>query len=185
MLILAAIPFYLFACIAAANAARTVRQSDEPARDRYAWGSLAALFAFMIAVRLFDGENVLRDALRALLDVREIYQERRDFQGAAIALLCLAFAALAARVLRGRAAGQRGASRSLTIAKLAGLAYLGLFAARLISLHQIDALLYGGPHINRVIDPGLAALVGWMAIRFVRDRRRDLGGRDQRARARL
>ena len=169
MLILAAIPFYLFACIASANAARKVRQFGGPARDRFAWAALAAFFGFMIAVRLLDGENVMRDMLRVLLDAGEIYRGRRGFQGAAIALLGLVFAVLTAWVLREKAARQNAASRSLCVAKLAGLAYLALFAARLISLHQIDALLYGGAHINRAVDPGLALLVGWMAIRFVRE----------------
>jgi hypothetical protein len=55
------------------------------------------------------------------------------------------------------------------LARLAGLAYASLLTARIISLHQIDRLLYDGPHINRIIDPGLALFVTWTAWRFRRD----------------
>lgn len=158
MLILAAIPFYLLAVATTLEAARR--------GDRLTWVALAVLFAAMIAVRAGDLENIVRDALRGMIAARDSYGERRIYQGV-VAGLCVA-AALGAVWLatRGGAKRREGTWIWLAAGRLAGIGFVTLAALRMVSLHQIDALLYGPLHANRILDPGFALVVAASAWRY-------------------
>jgi hypothetical protein len=75
----------------------------------------------------------------------------------AILLVLLAFALLVRTWVRSRGEWRR---QALGIAQLASFAMLGLIALRMISLHAVDSLLYGGLRLNWWLDIGLSLLVG-------------------------
>lgn len=160
----------LFACLAAAVTARGSRQLPGHIRT---WVLLALFFAALIPLRLLEVEEAVRDTLRAAMRAEGSYRERRDIQGpivAAIILLAgcgsLALLYRTMRIVRGR----RNVAR--VVALVAALTMLLLMALRMISLHAVDALLYGPVKLNWVVDLGTSLTVLGAAVYYVRLLRR-------------
>lgn len=169
MLRLAAIPIYLVAIVLCIAAARTAVRHRGPVSHTALWSGLATLYVLMIVSCLVDFEERWHASVRHLMNAG--YGEGvRLFWQPLVAVLAIGFAASAAFLLMRRAtpAMPANARRGLRLAEMAGSAFVLLVALRLISLHAIDAVLYGGPHINRVIDPGLTLLVAVGAWLFVK-----------------
>ena len=138
------------------------------------WLGLAALVLVLIAMRGVAVEELWRTSMRQYFRAEGGYADRRSMQSLLIVAIVLAGCALTgaiiyrwARLLRGR----RNYARMIAV--LAGLAMVLLVSLRLASLHSIDALLYGAPKLNWIIDIGasfaaMAAAVGY--VRLVRAR---------------
>lgn len=162
---------YIVVAVLTAVAGMVAGQRRQPAWHRRAWLLLAILFALLVAMRLLNVEELLRENLRELLRVDAAYDNRRDFQqplaAAVVGLGGLAGLMLFAWVLR-KLPGRRN------LAVLAGLAagagMLTLVALRLISLHAVDAWLYGPLKLNWVADVGFclvtAVAAGWYIRRL-------------------
>ncbi len=164
---LAACLLYVFVALSAWQAARTARESNADFRSARLWKVLAALFLLLLLSRLFMLEELVRDMLRDWLRAGRGYETRHQWQVPLAACALMAFALSASwvfRAARGRTT-YRGAPWVLA-GKLAILAMIALVALRLISFHAIDALLYGGPHLNWVIDIGASMLAGTAAWRY-------------------
>lgn len=173
MLIWGAIPTYLLAGAMSWWAARCVARGNGPPADRRVWLAIALLFVFMTVNRLFDLEETGIDYVRDLSWRVGGYGERRSLQ-APLAAAVVVLVGLALGYLLRPATGRRppAIGRALLTAKLCGAGLVGLVALRTLSFHATDALLFGGPHINRVLDPGLSLGVALGAWQFVREIRR-------------
>ncbi|MFN3863718.1 MAG: hypothetical protein ACK4RT_05480 [Erythrobacter sp.] len=160
----------LLACLAAAITARGSRQLPG---HIWTWVLLALFFTALIPLRLLEIEEAVRDALRAAMRAEGSYRERRDIQGpivAAIILLagCGSLALLYHTMHNVR--GRRNVAR--VVALVAALSMLLLMVLRMISLHAVDALLYGPVKLNWVVDLGTSLTVLVAAVYYVRLLRR-------------
>ena len=160
MLSLIAAAFYgvvVFGCLLALAAALARRQIRWHVA---AWTALALLFAVLAVMRIFAIEEWLREELRLLLRFEGAYDERRAVQGPVFAILFVSAAAIGgywtyhvSRSIRGR----RNIAAMIAIAS--GCTLVFLMMLRIVSLHSVDALLYGPLKLNWIIDLGTSAAV--------------------------
>ena len=156
------------ACLAAARAAGPFGRPRSEARF---WTLAAAMFLALVVWRGLSFEDVVRESLRHLLRAQDEYANRREIQ-APLAMLGLAamVALLVATARSWPGAVRRSRHRRAVAWARAGLvAMAGLVALRLVSLHAIDGLLYGGSfHLNWLLDLGASACVGLAALAYLR-----------------
>lgn len=156
----------VIACLIAALAAL---RAHEKRWHGTAWLAVGALFAGLVYARVTALEETMRADLRAVLRAGGSYDDRRDLQNIVIALLLVMGAAigswLAYRAVR---AARRRRDRAVVIAMGAGASLAALMILQLISLHWIDAVLYGPLKLNWFIDVGLALSVVAAALYYVR-----------------
>lgn len=170
LLSLAASGLYLVviaACILACLTAVQRRQQPWHGRN---WALIAVLFAVLAFMRWAALEEVLRDFFRDLLKLESAYEGRRDTQRllttSVIGLSVALGVAWLAHMSRG-VRGKRNIAVLVASASAAGL--VCLLALRLISLHQIDAILYRGPiRLNWLLDVGASLAVLGAAFVYVR-----------------
>lgn len=152
--------------VAAAFCARQNRQRDWHVRN---WLLLGMLFIALAAARMFEIEDLARGELRDWLLARGDYSDRRNIQGpiAAALVFVVTICGLwwfnrSAKTVRGR--------RNIAVktASASGIAMILLVCARLLSLHLIDALLYGPVKLNWFADIGLSLFVIAAAMYYVR-----------------
>lgn len=166
---LAAAGLYVLVLVAAVSAAVVARGRKQADWQWRSWLLLAALFTILIAARVVDAENVLRDHLRDALRVDAEYENRREFQRVIVAGI-IAIAGMAAFWWANRIARTiRGRRNFAVLAALAcGFAMLFLIGLRLISLHAVDALLYGPIKLNWFGDIGLSLGVATAALFYIK-----------------
>lgn len=156
----------LLACIAAsmAGAAR-----NQPSSHTLQWAGLAVLFAALFAMRALGIEEELRQGLRANLLESGDYDRRREYQRPMVAAVIVLGAAVAFwlfyRIVQ--SVSQRR-MLALSTAMLGGIGIAGLLILRIISLHQVDAVLYGPLKLNWVGDVGASLWVMAAAIYYAR-----------------
>lgn len=156
----------LVVCLAAAITARGSRQLS---RHVWTWLLLALFFAALIPLRLLEVEEAVRDSLRAAMRAEGSYSERRDIQGPIVAAIILLTGAGALALLYRTTRNVRGRRNVARVAALvAALAMLFLMTLRMISLHAVDALLYGPVKLNWVIDLGASLTVLGAAMFYTR-----------------
>lgn len=176
VLSLSAAAIYVVVAMACLIAAGTAKRSGQPARHWRTWAAIALVFAALAASRILAIEEHLRELLRAALRADAIYAERRAIQRplAAVALVAVALVAgyMFWRESR-RAKGRRNLAMLLAVGS--GMVMALLIMLRIISLHQVDGLLYGPLKLNWVIDLGASLLVlssAGLYVRLVRQSRR-------------
>lgn len=160
LLSLVAAGFYVvitMVCLLASGAASRLRQ---PPRHWQIWAAIALVFAVLATIRVMGLEDILRDALRDILRGERTYGDRRAFQrplaAGALALVSL----IGGFVLFNQARSVRGRRNvALLAATGSALVMALLIALRIISLHQVDSLLYGPLKLNWVIDLSASLLV--------------------------
>lgn len=142
---------------------------NQQAWHRRSWLFLAGLFALLIAFRILNAEELLRDSLREAFRLEHAYDQRRDLQRH-LAAGVIAIAAMAALWWLLRIARSINGRRNfaVVVALAGGLGMLVLIALRLISMHSFDALLYGPTKLNWFADIGLSCLVAGAAMYYVR-----------------
>lgn len=159
---------YLAVAAVSALAFAQAGKGKRPAEERRLWMVACTCFVLLAIVRICNAEEVFRDMLRSVLVQDGAYEERRDIQGPIVAVAILtSFAVLFA--LSG--VWRRTRSRlefSLKWARMGLAAMAALVALRLISFHQLDALLYRGPHLNWIVDLGSSLVVAAAALRYAR-----------------
>lgn len=160
----------LYTVIAMLSAAAALSAGRQRLQGRlsYAWLGLAAFFALLVMVRLFDLEEIGRAELRAFFRARGAYEMRGEIQRPLAVVLLLAIAACGGwftfRILPS-ACGK--AEQAICLAMMSAAGMLALIVLRMISLHMTDALLYGPLKLNWVADIGMACLVAASAVYFL------------------
>lgn len=144
---------------------RPLRYGDVPA------GFWLGPFAFLLVLagmRLFNIPELVRKSIKHYGQGAGIYAERRGLQSEVLVVLAfVGIAVLVIAVLRAQPRLQARRSARLAAFALAGVAgETALLAARLISLHQLDEMLFGPAKLGWVLDAGCLALIAYAAIRF-------------------
>jgi hypothetical protein len=167
LLSLAASALYAFVFLGCTGAAIAASRSRQAPGHRWTWLLLAVLFAGFAVLRIFEVEDLVRDAVRQSLRDDGDYSARRSVQGpiAAGMLMLVGVGAMAALYRWGRALHGRR-NRARIFASLAALAMLLLIALRMISLHAVDALLYGPVKLNWLVDLGASLVVLGSAMSY-------------------
>lgn len=172
--ILVAIAVYFIVALLCLSAALAGALSRRPVRQPRRWLACAAFFGLLAFVRLLDVENRTRETLRAISRGMGEYEDRGTVQVPLVGVTLIL--ALALAILAGRSWMRRRSSRSdrlLLLGQMAVLGFLPLYALRIISLHQVDRILYGGSlRLNWTLDLGLAALAAGSAMLYVQHCRR-------------
>ncbi|MGB7369956.1 hypothetical protein [Erythrobacter sp.] len=148
---------------------RAARPANVPPWHRRAWIALALLFVALALLRFFALEEGFRDLIREAMRQDGSYSNRRRMQeiAAAIAISAIAIAAGIFAFRQRRGPWLRGRrNRAVSAASVAGAALMALLGLRLISLHAIDALLYGPLKLNWFADIGASLLVAGAALYY-------------------
>lgn len=164
---LLAAALYLVVAGAAAAAAVEAARHRQIAWHLIAWGVIAGLFIWLALVRIYGLEDLLRGDLRMMLYAERTYEERRTLQKPLFALVFVIAAAMVGGLtyfLAKRVKGRRNVAVLLAIGCSGGLIFLA--ALRLVSLHSVDALLYGPFKINWFADLGMTIVVFACAVRY-------------------
>ncbi|MFO6446918.1 hypothetical protein ACLBKU_07190 [Erythrobacter sp. NE805] len=134
---------------------------------RWGWAMVVALFVVLAIVRVFSVEDWIRGDLREVLIQGKAYDTRRAVQGPLSAILFLisaaGFASLFYYIRRG-IEGRRNVAILAALGCTSGM--LLLFGLRIVSLHSVDALLFGPLKLNWFLDIGLSATVAICAVRY-------------------
>jgi len=174
MLSLLAAGFYALVIAASLAAAAISKGSRQNSWHYRVWVAAAILFIALALMRGLGMEEFIRDEFRAVMRSDGTYNERRDFQRplAAVAIILASAASFFAAYRLSKVSRTR---RNLAVVTaVSGIAAMTiLLVLRFISLHPIDAVLYGSLRLNWVVDLGasLAVLVGAVYY-FLRVRRR-------------
>lgn len=165
----AAAAAYLIVALLCGSAAGAAQRHKQRFWHKLVWLSLATLFATLIVMRLFEIEDQLREGLRQLLRASANYESRRTYQRPIAAFVILIAGASFgwwfyrfARRIRGRR------NIAVVTASLCGAGMFFLMALRVISLHAIDALLYGPIKLNWVTDVGITITVLATAAYYIK-----------------
>jgi uncharacterized membrane protein len=153
-------------CLAASVIARTRMRSQSHAAQ---WLMIGLIFALLFLSRAFDVEESVRNALRDTMRADGLYPERRMFQRRlVVGSIILGTLIISGLIYRFRRLLKGGRELALGVAILATATMCGLIVLRMISLHQIDALLFGPFKINWIIDVGTSLFVTVSAGYYVR-----------------
>lgn len=148
-------------------AARASGASRNRASDVYSWLFLGAFFGLLAVTRVIGFEDLVREELRTVLFTQEAYEQRREIQRPLAAGAVLIFAPLTfwwvyrtARTVRSRSA------IALSLAYLGAIGMTALLVLRIVSLHDVDRLLYGPLKLNWIGDVGFAVTVFAAAVYY-------------------
>lgn len=154
------------ACLAAALSGASRRQPHGHVRQ---WFLILGLFAVLLALRAFGLEDGLRRTVRGALWAGDAYASRRDIQRPVAAFVTIVFSAVAFAMTYRFAKGGLGKRNvALGLAGMASLVMVAVVTLRIVSLHQIDELLYGRLKINWIMDLGMSLVVLGSALFYVR-----------------
>ncbi len=155
----------LFACLGAAVLAAIKRA---PAKHTIGWTMVALVFAILVVLRAYNLEEMLRQDLRSWLREEGLYQDRREYQRPIAASVIVLLSPIVFFLVY-RVANARSSLRNFVfgIAWLGALVMVGLLGLRIISLHQIDALLYGPLKLNWITDIGASLAVLLAAVFYI------------------
>ncbi|APE27343.1 hypothetical protein [Aurantiacibacter gangjinensis] len=119
---------------------------------------------------MIDGEDRIRDALRAWAYAADIYQGREGLQTVFVLLFVVTAVLALAMVWRLWRRKRHSPDQALPcLANCALLGFAPLYALRIVSLHVTDMLLYTGPiRLNWVIDLSLTGISLACALLFLR-----------------
>ncbi|MBA4042797.1 MAG: hypothetical protein C0472_13125 [Erythrobacter sp.] len=156
----------LVVCLMSAATAGRLRQ---PGAHRRMWTLIAFAFGAFALMRIGGFEEQLRDFLRAGLRIEGAYDNRRTIQRlVAFGVIALVGGLFAWELFR-QSRGLRGRRNIALFAASAALAMMVmLMGLRIVSLHQIDALLYGQTRLNWFIDIGATLTVLASAVLYIR-----------------
>lgn len=131
------------------------------------WVIIALMFVMFGVLRLLMVEDMIEANLRSALYFEHRYDDRRALQGPLFAVIFIVAAAMAAGlfylIVKG-VSGRRNVATLIAVGCTGGMVML--VALRLVSLHSVDALLYGPLKINWIADIGLSLAVIACAVRY-------------------
>lgn len=151
-------------------AAMVARRYSQPPAHFWIWGLIGLIFCAFALLRVVGAEELLRMMLRNQLLNDGIYDARRSFQRPLVNVLMVMFAALMiwGLVQQYRAAVHGRRNMALFIALAAMATMLFLMGLRIVSLHQVDWVLYGPAKLNWFLDIGASLTVAAAAGYYVR-----------------
>ena len=164
----AAMPLYAAAIVCSLSAARQSWTFGRPADHRMVWFTVACSFLALLVFRVIQGEDLVRNNLRAFARGHDLYEMRHDYQAALVGIVLVGGALVAFAVWQ-RWFRQRLSRESLLVrvATVATLAFVPLYALRIISLHAVDALLYAGPvRLNWILELALCLMIMACALAY-------------------
>lgn len=164
---LVAAGLYLLVAGAAVTAVWRALVLRQVAWHRWGWAMIAAMFIGFALMRVFAIEEILRSDLRMALYFDDVYETRRSLQGPLFAIIFIIAAAMAASLVYFVASGVKGRRNGAALVAIGctgGMFFLA--ALRLVSLHSVDALLYGPMKLNWIADLGLSLCVLASALRY-------------------
>ena len=134
------------------------------------WAGGAMLFAALALARLLDLEDRSRRLLRATVHDEGGYAGRWDFQAPlATAVVVLGGLGLLGLWLAWEKGWLRKIPRTVLLAAVGMVALAGLVLLRIVSLHGVDRILFGGGlHLNWFLEVGLTGGVAACAVRYLR-----------------
>jgi hypothetical protein len=169
ILSLSAVGLYTLILGACLFAAVTAGQYRQPFAHSRTWVMIAILFGVLALMRIVNAEDVLRDLLREVLRAEGGYAGRRDFQRTVLIVVIIAFIGLFLFGLWRQWRAAHGRRNMALFAAYAAVAImLFLMALRIISLHQVDWILYGPTKLNWLVDIGSSLTVLAAAVFYVR-----------------
>lgn len=169
MLSLAVAGLYALVALACILAAATAGRQGQMSWHWRTWALVAVLFILLAVLRVLAVEDALREHLRMMLYMEGTYEERRSFQRPIVASVVVVGATLAAWWFFQIARSIRGRRNIVTmIARVCAAVMMLLLTLRLISLHAIDAALYGPAKLNWIIDIGATLLALGCALAYWR-----------------
>lgn len=157
---LLAVALYLLVAVSALAAGGTGMLLRQAHWHWQVWVTIGLLFVALATLRGLGLEDQWQDAMRASLRAEGTYAERRDLQRPiAAVLIALAGAIAFFIVYRGfsRVRGRRNVAA--LVAATSAFSMVALVTLRLVSLHPVDALLYGPFKINWLVDIGSSLVV--------------------------
>ena len=164
-----AVGLYLLVALAAAAGMLGAVRYRQAGWHIQVWLVVGAFFIILAVLRGLGVEDMWQNDLRAMMRADGAYQDRRDFQRplAAGVIMLAGFAAFlwAYRGFR-NVRGRRNVA--VMVAMASASVMLALVALRLISLHPVDALLYGPIKLNWIIDIGSSLTVLGAAVYYLR-----------------
>jgi O-antigen ligase len=147
----------LAACLLAAITASRLRQ---PFAHRRTWVLVGLAFGALALMRIAGLEEIVRDVLRSELRVEGGYDQRRALQRPlAFGVIAVVSGLFAWGLWHQWRAAQGRRNMALFVAFAALTTMVMLLGLRIVSLHQIDVLLYGPAKLNWVIDIGASLTV--------------------------
>jgi hypothetical protein len=151
-------------------AAMAARRYSQPRAHYWIWGLIGLSFGAFALLRIVGAEELLRMMLRNQLSNDGIYDARRSFQRPLVIVLMVMFAALMlwGLVQQYRAAAHGRRNTALFIALAAVATILFVMGLRIVSLHQVDWVLYGPAKLNWFLDIGASLTVAAAAGYYVR-----------------
>lgn len=169
MFSLAAAALYCLVIISCLFAGRVATTHWQEAWHLRCWLAVAAIFVLLVILRVFNLEEIMRDDLRVWLTTEGLSQSRRAYQGVIIATLIALSAAVGlylAYWVSQRISGRRNIA--VAVASSACIAMLTLILLRIVSLHALDALLFGPLKLNWFGDLGTTFAILGSAVFYVR-----------------
>lgn len=166
---LIAAALYMLVLAACMTAAITAGRRRQPPRHWQTWGALACGFMLLAILRISGLEDAIRDLFRDLLRAEGVYADRRSLQRPLAAGLLGVVSLLLVWGLVRQWHHARGRRNLAIVAATAGFAtMIMLLGMRIISLHQLDRLLYGPLKLNWITDLGASIAVLGAALIYVR-----------------
>jgi hypothetical protein len=166
---LSAAVLYMIVLFACAAAAMIAGRHGQPPRHWRIWAAIAFGFMLLALLRITGFEEAIRDLFRDMLRAEGAYDDRRSLQRPLAAGLLCVVSLLVGWGLARQWRLARGRRNLAVAAALTGFAtMIMLLGVRIVSLHQLDRLLYGPPKLNWIIDLGASMAVLGAALLYVR-----------------
>lgn len=161
MLTILALSLYVFVAAASLFAMLQAFKTGQPIAERMTWGISSLFFLGLAAMRALGVEEIVRMSIREYAKGNALYSDRWYLQAPLFILTFVAISALAWFLFqRMRIARVSKRAFMSNIAQLAMLSFVPLIALRMISIHNFDRLLYGGPvKLNWILEFGLCSAV--------------------------
>lgn len=160
--------FYSAVVMLCFAASRAAQRADRPGADSRVWLYCAAFFTMLALSRIFEFEDVWRAEARQYLVSHAEYAGRRAIQRPLLGLALVGSCALVAGTWYALRRNMNGARRYVSLAQIAMIGFVPLFALRMVSFHFMDRLLYGPLKLNWLLDGGLTALAALSALAYAR-----------------
>lgn len=149
-------------------ASRLAQQSGRPGAESRAWLYCAAFFLCLALARIFGLEDLWRMETRQYLVSHAEYADRRAIQRPLIGVAMMGSCALIFGTWYALRRNMKGARRYVSLAQMAMIGFVPLFALRMVSFHFMDRLLYGPLKLNWLLDGGLTMLAAVGAVAYIR-----------------